>query len=168
MTRTRTAAIALAAFIVVAGAGWYWASPWWTVRSMKQAADARDVASLSRNIDYTALRSGMKRELRARVAEDGGDQGVLGALISGGIADRVVDLALTPEGMRAVFATAPMASTARPGAAKLNANEMAVRRDGFGQFRLVRSDGKRGALIFRLRGATWMLSDVELPAEGAL
>ena len=165
MKRTRTILIALAALVVAAGAGWYWGSPWWTLRSMKQAAEARDIDSLSRNVDYTALRKGMKRELRARMETPNADQGVLGALVAGGIADRLVDLALTPEGVRAVFAAAPLASNPRPGAVKLNANDLVMHRDGFGQFRMVRSDGKRGALIFRLRGATWMLSDVELPPE---
>lgn len=158
--RTRTILIAAAVLAVAAAGTWYWASPWWTVRSMKQAAEARDVDALSRNVDYTALRDGLKRELRARSGDEGG---VLGALVSGGIADRLVDLALTPEGVRAIFATAPLASDPQPEAVKLNANDLVMRRDGFGQFRLVRSDGKSGALVFRLRGATWMLSDIDLP-----
>lgn len=159
--RKRNLLIALAVLLVAAGAGWYWASPWWTVRSMQQAADARDVEALSRHVDYAALRQGLKRQLRGRT----GDDGVLGALIGAGIADRVVDLALTPEGLRAIFVTAPLASDASPSAVKLSANEMALHRDGFGQFRLVRGGGKGGALVFRLRGATWMLSDIELPPE---
>ena len=160
--RRRNILIALAVLVVAAAGTWYWASPWWTVRAMKQAAEARDVTALSRNVDYPALREGLKRELRARSGDAGG---VLGALVSGGIADRLVDLALTPEGVRAIFATAPLASNPRPGAVKLNANDLVMRRDGFGQFRMVRGDGKGGALVFRLRGATWMLSDIELPPE---
>jgi hypothetical protein len=164
MNRRRNILIAALVLIVAAGGAWYWASPWWTVRSMKQAAEARDVDALSRNVDYPAVREGLKRQFRAR---SGGDGGVLGALIAGGVADRVVDLALTPEGMRAIFAAAPVARTPRPGAVKLNANEMVMRRDGLTQFRMVQQGGKGGALVFRLRGATWMLSDVELPADGA-
>lgn len=155
--------IALALIAAIGGAGWYWGSPVWTLRSMKDAAERRDVDALSRNVDYAALRESMKRQLRARAVDAAGEMGVLGSLVNAGVADRLVDLALTPEGMRAIFAAAPLASTQRPGAIKLNANDMVTRRDGIGRFRLVRKDGKGGALIFRLRGATWMLTDVELP-----
>lgn len=159
MRRSRAILIVVGLLGVVAG--WYWGSPWWTLRSMKQAAEARDITALSTHIDYPSLRAGMKRELRTRVAPD---KGVLGALISGGIADSVVDIALRPEGMRAVFAAAPLAEP-QAGAVKMNANDMILRRDGFTQFRLVRRQGAGGALIFRLHGVRWMLSDVELPPE---
>lgn len=163
MRRARNILITLVLLAAVAGAGWYWGSPWWTLRSMKQAAEARDIEALSAHIDYGSLRGGMKRELRARVSRD---DGVLGALVARGVADRLVDIALTPEGMRGVFAAAPLAAAPRPGAVRMNANEMRLRRDSLTQFRLVRKDGTGGALIFRLRGASWMLSDLELPPEG--
>ena len=161
MKRSRTILIMVALLAVATGAGWYWGSPWWTLRSMKQAAEARDIAALSTHIDYPSLRAGMKRELRARVRPD---DGVLGALVSRGITDTVVEVALRPEGMRAIFAAAPLAAP-EAGGVKMNANDMILRRDSVAQFRLVRRQDGGGALIFRLRGVRWMLSDVELPPE---
>lgn len=157
--------IALLLIAALLAGGWYWGSPWWTLQSMKEAAEARDIDTLSRHVDYTALRDSMKRRLRARMDSGVRDEGVLGALVAGGLADRLVDIALTPEGMRLIFAAAPLAGEARPGTVKLKADDMMMHRDGPGQFRLVRRDGKPGALIFKLKGATWMLSDIELPPE---
>lgn len=154
--------IALALIAALAAGGWYWASPWWTLQSMKDAAEARDVDSLSSHIDYDSLRKNLKRQLRAR-AESGGKGGVLGALVAGGVAEGLVDAALTPEGMRVVFAAAPLAGDTKPDGIRLKASDMVIKRDGITRFRMVRKDGKPGALIFKLHGASWMLTDVELP-----
>lgn len=159
--------IALAVLVMAAVGGWYWASPWWTVQSMKDAAEARDVNALSRNVDYDSLRTSLKAQLRARMQSGGRDEGLLGTLVAGGIADRLVDIALTPDGMRVIFAAAPLAAEpTQRGTVRLKASDMVMRRDGVDRFRLVRKDGKGGALIFRLRGATWMLTDIELPEQG--
>jgi hypothetical protein len=158
--------IALALIAAAAAGGWYWASPWWTLQSMKDAAEARDVDALSRHIDYPALRKSMKRQLRARMESGVRDQGVLGKLVAGGLAEQLVDIAITPEGMRVIFAAAPLAAEPERGRVKLKASDMAVRRDGIDRFRMVRRDGKPGALVFRLKGTGWMLSDIELPPQG--
>ncbi|RYY47297.1 MAG: DUF2939 domain-containing protein [Sphingomonadales bacterium] len=158
--------IALALIAAVAAGGWYWASPWWTLQSMKNAAEARDIDALSRHVDYPVLRENVKRQLRARMESGVQDRGVLGKLVAGGIAEQLVDIAITPEGMRIIFAAAPLAAEPARGRVKLKASDMTVRRDGIGSFRMVRKDGKPGALIFRLKGAGWMLTDIELPPQG--
>jgi len=158
--------IALALIAAVAAGGWYWVSPWWAVQSMKDAAEARDVDALSRHIDYTALRENMKHRLRERMDSGARDAGVLGGLVASGLAERLVDIALTPEGMRVIFAAAPLAAEPEPGKVRLKASDMMMKRDGIDRFRMVRRDGKPGALIFRLRGASWMLTDIELPEKG--
>jgi hypothetical protein len=158
--------IALALIVAVGAGGWYWASPWWTLQSMKEAAEARDVTALSRHVDYDTLRENMKRRLRERMQSGVQDKGVLGTLVAGGIADQLVDIAITPEGMRVIFAAAPLAAEPEPGRVKLKASDLVVKRDGIDRFRMVRKDGKPGALIFHLRGASWMLTDIELPPQG--
>lgn len=158
--------IALVLIAALGAGGWYWASPWWTLQSMKEAAEARDVDTLSQHIDYARLRENLKHRLRERMESGVRDQGVLGTLVAGGIADRLVDIAVTPEGMRVIFAAAPLAAEPEPGRVKLKASDMIVKRDGIDRFRMVRKDGKPGALIFQLRGASWMLTDIELPPQG--
>lgn len=158
--------IALALIVAAGAGGWYWASPWWTLQSMKDAAEARDVDTLSRHVDYPVLRENLKRRLRERMESGVQDRGVLGSLVAGGIAGQLVDIAVTPEGMRVIFAAAPLAAEPDRGRVNLKASDMVVRRDGLDRFRMVRKDGKPGALIFRLKGASWLLSDIELPPQG--
>lgn len=152
--------IAALLLIAVLGAGgWAWGSPYYTLWQMKRAAEARDVDALASHIDFDAVRGSVKTQIAARMPGEGG--GVLGALVRSGIGDTVVDAAVSPEGMRFIFAAAPLAETDRPGTIKLKANEMRYHRIALNRFELTRSDG--AALSFRLRGMTWKLSDVRLP-----
>lgn len=65
-----------------------------------------------------------------------------------------------------IFAAAPLAAEPERGRVRLKASDMEVKRDGIGGFRMVRKDGKPGALIFRLKGVGWLLTDIELPPQG--
>jgi hypothetical protein len=154
---------ALVLLLVAAAAGWALGSPYLTVWQMKRAAEVRDLDALARHIDFPAVRAGVKAQLAERMR--GRDRGVLGALVAAGIAGTVVDSAVSPEGMRVIFAAAPLAGTAPPGTIRIKAQGMVLRRDGWDRFRLVRRDGTGTALIFRLHGAQWLLSDIRLPPD---
>ena len=153
--------VALAVLVLLAAGGWVWGSPYYTLWQMKRAAEARDVDALASHVDFDAVRGSVKTQLSARMHGEGG--GVLGALVRSGIADTVVDAAVSPEGMRFIFAAAPLAETERPGTIKLKANEMRYRRVALNRFELTRSDG--AALAFRMRGATWKLEAITLPQD---
>lgn len=159
--------LTLALLALIAAGGWAWGSPYLTVRAMEKAAEARDTEALSARVDYAALRDSMKAQLRARFSpEDGSDaDAALGALVATGLADSIVDAAITPEGIRAIFAAgvADAGRDRRP--APLDARKMEVRRDSLDRFRLVRSGGEDGALLFALRGIEWKLVGIELPRE---
>jgi hypothetical protein len=77
--------------------------------------------------------------------------------------DDLVDAAVSPEGMRFIFAAAPLAQSARPGTIRMKANEMRFRRVAFDRFELTRSDG--AALRFRLHGMGWKLEAIQLPPD---
>ncbi|RYD86233.1 MAG: DUF2939 domain-containing protein, partial [Sphingomonadales bacterium] len=127
--------IAVALIAALAAGGWYWASPWWAVQSMRDAAEARDADSLLRHVDHATLRENLKRRLRERVEGRAREGGVLGGLVASGVAGQLVDIALSPEGMRMIFAAAPLAADPQPGSVKLKASDMVVRRDGIDRFR---------------------------------
>lgn len=153
--------VAVLAVLALLAGGWLWGSPYLTLRQMKAAADARDLTTLSAHIDYPALRNSVKQELRGRMDDD--RSSLLGRLVAGGIAERIVDVAVTPQAMPVVFAAAPAAAgKSRIG---LRAEDMAYVRDGWDSFRLERRDGERGALLFRLRGVSWQLTGVEVPRD---
>jgi len=53
--RRRTILIAVAAVAVLLAGGWYWGSPWWTLYRMREAARARDYATLGTYVDARAI-----------------------------------------------------------------------------------------------------------------
>jgi hypothetical protein len=153
--------------VAVAVGGWVWGSPYLVVRAMEKAAEARDAETLSEYVDYPAVRRSMKGQLRQRFESeaDAGEEAALGALVATGIADSIVDAAITPEGIRAIFAAGAVDGARDRRPAELDARKMELRRDSLDRFRLVRSGGQGGALIFALRGVEWKLVGIELPPE---
>lgn len=154
----------LGLFAVLAGAGWYFGSPWWTLYQIQQAAEARDVRTLSGFVDYSAVRADVKTQLKSRMGPgriDGPRD--IGDFLTSTMAQGVAEAVVRPEGMAAVFAAGSVVKS--PFA--MRAEEMEMRRDGFDQFSLVQKDGKGGALIFRRSGLGWKLAGVRIP-EGAL
>lgn len=159
--------IAVGVLLIVAAGAWAWGSPYWTVSRLKQAADARDVATLSAHVDYPAVRESLKLQLRERLGRTRSSDDpleALGAAVAERFAAPVVDALVTPEGVRVIFATGAGASANRPGTLGVKADAMTLRRDGLGQFSLVQREGG-GALVFRLQGLRWMLTDIRVPAD---
>lgn len=161
--------IALAVLLMVAGGGWLWGSPYWTLLQMKKAADARDLAALSARIDYPAVRADVKTQLRERLGHaEGSALDRLGAAIAERLADPVVDAAVTPEGMRALFASAAVARAARPSLTSADPSEMRVRRDALGRFTLTSANGSGPEVVFELQGLSWRVTAVRLPKKRLL
>jgi hypothetical protein len=156
--------IVLAVLLAVAAGGWLWGSPYLTLLQMKKAADARDLSALSARIDYPAVRADVKTQLRGRLEHaDGSPLDRLGAAIAERFADPAVDAIITPEGMRALFASAAVAQAARPGLTSAKPGEMRVHRESLGRFALTPANGTGPELVFELQGLTWRVTAVRLP-----
>jgi hypothetical protein len=161
--------IALIALLALAGGLWLWGSPYLALLELKKAADARDLAAISAKIDYPAIRADLKTQLQDRLEhKDGSALDQLGAALAERFADPLVDAAITPEGMRALFASAAVANAARPGLASAGPGEMRVRRDALGRFTLTSANGGGPELVFELQGLTWRVTAVRLPARRPL
>jgi hypothetical protein len=155
---------AAAALLVVLAGGWLWGSPYLTLSQLKKAADARDLAAISAKIDYPAVRADLKTQLHDRLGRaDGSALDRLGAAVAERFADPAVDAAITPEGMRALFASAAVAEAARPGVASATPGAMRMRRDALGRFALVSTNGAGPEVVFELQGLTWRVTAVRLP-----
>jgi hypothetical protein len=160
MKRLATILLLLA---IGAAAGWYFASPWWTLHQIKAAADARDAKTLSSYVDYAAVREDVKAQIQPRVNPRSVDgpadiADILASTVAQGIADAVV----RPEGLTAVFAAGSVAKS--PFA--MRSEDMQMRRDGLSQFRLVNSGTGGGELVFRRHGLGWKLAGVRVPEGG--
>lgn len=160
--------ISLLILVLVAVGGWAWGAPYYTLWQMKRAAEARDVDALASHVDFPAVRTSVRDQLSVQLrGSRGGLLGeggaVLGALVRAGLADAAIDAAVSPNGMRVIFAAAPLAESEPPPAIKLKANEMRYSRTAFDRFHLTRGDG--ASLEFRLRGLEWKLTDIRLPPD---
>ena len=77
----KIAAVAAALIVVASSTLWYFESPAWTLKGMKDAAQSHDADALNAYIDYPALRDSLKAELTARMrAEARKDKSGFGAL----------------------------------------------------------------------------------------
>ncbi len=167
---TRNKILAGAAALAVAGGGWAWGSPWWTLRSIRNAAEAKDLDTLSSYVDYDALKADVKADIKAQMgpelAKQGGMLGGLGGLLGGAFIDGMVDKFVSPVGLAGLFAAADAnKSKGEAGASpKPKADDFTIERAGLSEFKVLSTKGK-GAMIFKRSGLGWKLSGVEMPGS---
>jgi hypothetical protein len=134
MTRTtRSAVIALIVIALVAGLGFVYASPYIALDRVKRAADARDAQTVSRYVDFPALRESLKQQVtelltrRIDIQKSGNPLAVIGAMIGAALVGPLVDSYATPAGVAAILNGIPPRGDPgeRPPAAR-EPNESAV------------------------------------------
>lgn len=173
-SKTKVAALAVAALIIGAGVSWYLASPDWTLRQMKAAADANHPEALNAYIDYPALREDLKVELKGQmIAEANKDKsgfGGLGLAIGKAIMGPVIDDLVTPDGIRAALMTKRdkelTGATSRAASALSVPNDPVIERRGFSEFLVASKKRPKSGLVFKRHGLSWKLSGVELAPTG--
>lgn len=172
--RGRKALVAVAAALVLLLAGgWYWGSPWWTLRQMKQAAEARDADKLAAYVDFPKLRESTKSQLRTRLmaemekpgAKEG--MGALGAAFGIAMMGPMVDALITPDALRLAFVKAPQKREAALGKEPplgADATDPDIVRVGLDEFRLRKkgAGGGEGDLVFRRHGLGWKLEEIRV------
>lgn len=160
----------LIALVVLAGlgAGWYWGSPWWTLREMRVAAEARDADRLAGYVDFPALRQNLKAQMRDRLWREmrtsRDDVATIGSALGLAFGGRLIDAAVTPSAVQLLFLRD---KEGQAGPVKVDAsrgNTMTVTHMGFDQFELSNASRPHaGALIFSRDWLGWRLSGVRLP-----
>lgn len=83
--------------------GWWYASPLMALDGLRDAAEAGNEAELEERVDFPAVRSSLKEQLRTALTEAAQDQsgsnplGAAGAALGLGFVDPIVDNTVTPE-----------------------------------------------------------------------
>ena len=163
----KIAALAAALIAIASGALWYFESPAWTLKGMRDAAQSRDADALNAYIDYPALRESLKAELMARMMaearKDKSGFGALGMALGSAMMGPMIDGLVSPAGMRAALLASRHAN-APPAASALHVPEkpVIVRRN-FSEFLVTAKDQPNSGLVFKRHGLSWKLSGVELP-----
>lgn len=91
------------AILVVMG-GYFYASPYLVLNSIKNAAQAGDTEKVSAYIDYPSVRQSFKDQVNAHMVKDMASKETngweaLGAMMASAMVDKMVDAVITPEGM---------------------------------------------------------------------
>ncbi len=167
-------AIALAASLV-------YASPYYAVYQMKQAAQTHDAQTLNEYVDYPVLRQNLKTTINQKmqqILQENKDQDLLSVMAKGianKLSDMMIDAMVTPEGLTAMIngrkpdaATAESKKTATEKPKENQASDaprINYHYRGLNNFSVVVSDatGKQTAnLIFQRHGVmSWKLNGIE-------
>ena len=167
----KIAAVAAVVIVIAASALWYFESPAWTLKGMKDASQSQDADALNAYIDYPALRESLKAELMARMMveaqKDKSGFGALGMAIGSTMMGPMIDGLVTPAGMRAALLANKQKNSVQAVRALHIPEEPVIVRRGFSEF-LVAPKGQPGSgLVFRRHGLSWQLSGVELPPDSS-
>lgn len=153
--------------VLALAAAWHFASPWWTLSQMRDAARAGDAAAFSEHVDYEALRADVKADLAAQIgASDDGPGGAFGKAFATALMGPAVNALVSPEGLALAFAGKGAAAEgeAQGGAVSVD-EEPVVNRTGLGSFRLEKKDRPGVGLVFERRGLGWKLVGLDLPEK---
>lgn len=174
--------IALVVIVVVAGAGWYFGSPWLTLYQVKSAAERKDIDALIGYIDFDAVRSDLKSQMHAQARREAATDHSPIDPEAEAIADQSVNEQVNPTNVRNLLKEAFAAkkpddagpatgNTAAPAGGDSDSSPLdqigkhiAVDRTGFDSF-VVRGEDKPDGvrLTFTRHGLGWKLSGVRLP-----
>jgi hypothetical protein len=176
--RRRFVLPALVVGVLLAGTYLY-ASPYLTVSKVRRAALAGDADTVSAHVDFPALRDSFKSSMAAFLAKQmakdetvrSDPYAVLGAGLAMMVADKIVDLMVTPEGVRAMV-TGRRPQLLQPEEATReraqgSQDEPTMRYEGLDRFTVTFPDRERSqddlTMVWRRNGFTWKLTAVRLP-----
>jgi hypothetical protein len=180
MNRTRIlTAGAVGALLVVAATSF--ASPWWTLHSLRSAVDRRDTDAVAAQVDFPALRDSVKSQLLGSIARDAGTNAfaAIGQAFARAVADPLVDAIVSPAGVAAmvehgkVSIAKPTRDAGTPDAEPprdkppqhkppQHKPHYALHYRGWRHFAVTAEDG--GSFVFRRAGLwSWKLAGIELP-----
>jgi hypothetical protein len=175
MNRTRAlTAGAAGALLVVAATSF--ASPWWTLHSLRSAADRHDAEGVSAQVDFAALRDSVKSQLLGSIARDTGNEGgnpfaAIGKAFARVVADPLVDAIVSPAGVAAMIEHGrvsigkPTQDAGTPAAEPpRDKPHYALHYRGWSHFAVTAENG--GSFVFRRDGLwSWKLAGIELPRD---
>jgi len=168
--RKPTAALVLAALVVAGACGWFWASPYFAVAGVHNAAVRGDTAAMNARVDFAKVREDFKAQYSRVIAEEmaGSLLRALGAAIAARVIDVAIDVMVTPAGI------ATLVELQQDGPRKevsgfhlMFAKRYTVRREGLTSFEFhsIADQGKKPTLRFERQGLRWRLVALQVPKE---
>jgi len=165
----KIAAAAAILIVIACGTLWYFESPVWTLKGMRDAAQSRDADALNAYIDYPALRESLKAELMARMMteaqKDKSGFGSIGVAFGSAIMGPMIDGLVSPAGMRAALIANRHENEGAAASALHVPEKPVIVRRSFSEFVVTTKEQPDSGLVFKRHGLSWRLSGVELPPD---
>jgi Protein of unknown function (DUF2939) len=123
MVSRKIIAIGVGVLALAACGGWYFGSPYYTLKSIRDAVEAKDGAAVASYVNFPELRKDLKRDLSNLIAEEAKKEpgmAGLGAMLGGAFVDKMIDQVVTPDGVTKVFAMQMGKADTKPDADKAN------------------------------------------------
>jgi len=165
--------------LLVAVGAWVAAGPWLAIDAIGDAIQANDAAALSRQVDFPALRTSLKRQVADRVVRSAGADvqasalGALGLRLATGATSVAVDATVNPMGLAALLEGRAVwhqvggdLAPVDPEAPERSPFEGAsYRYESLSRFTATMPVEAGGSLVVVLsrQGLRWRLTDVRLP-----
>ena len=169
------------AALIIAVVAYVAASPYITVSQMRTAAETGDSGALSEYIDFASVRQSLKAQMNVmlaeKMAEDEEMQGnpfaALGAGLASAMVDKIVDVYVTPAGIRQLMA----GKKPKPGSDNDNSisdssnaafEDASMAYASYDKFIITvkNAQGEEAEFILRRQGlAGWVLTDIIIPQD---
>ena len=163
----KIAAVAAALIVIASTTLWYFESPAWTLKGMKDAAQSHDADALNAYIDYPALRDSLKAQLMVRMTaeaqKDKSGFGALGRAVGSVTLGPLINILVSPAGMRTALLANDQEDMGPDASALRVPKEPVIVRRSFSEFVVTTRGQPSSGLVFKRHGLSWMLSAVELP-----
>jgi hypothetical protein len=144
------------------------ASPWWTLHSLRTAAARHDGGAVAALVDFPALRTSVKEQMQASLKRDMGNAAGLAMAFVNPLVDAVVTpagvAAMVEHGKVSIGKAQPAPAAAEP-APPSDKPHYALRYRGWNSFAVTADDG--GSFVFRRDGLwRWKLAGIEQARGG--
>ena len=162
-------AVIIAIVVVAAlasGVAWEVASPWWTLKDMRNAAKAGDGNRLASYVDFPRVRADLREQLIDAANEKipaRAFEAILGKHRVDRIIDPVINAIVSPKSLQVALDVAPKGSasgnSAKPGCG--------MKREDLSHFsvRCAKLANGQADLRFERQGFSWKLVGIDLPDE---
>ncbi|HGY4638381.1 TPA: DUF2939 domain-containing protein [Acinetobacter baumannii] len=170
----------IAAVIVLVG-GYYYASPYLALNSIKSAAQAGDSEKISKYIDYPSVRQSFKDQMNAYMfkemaSKEANGWEALGAMMASTMVDKMIDAMITPEGMTLMLQGKDLKSTSSNGSVNHQVSgakeepkpNYTSRYASMNDFEVVIKDqdkAKKVKVMMVRDGLSWKINKIVVPLE---
>ena len=160
--------------IIIIIAGYIFAAPYITVYQMKKAGENKNGESLSEYVEFPTLRQNLKDQINAMFMKEMGKEvkdspfSALGAVFGGMMAEKMVDVYVTPAGITELMSGEKLSSEPEVGSSDSEppsepfANA-SMSYESFNKFSVTIKDKKSSGevkFILRRRGIGWKLTEI--------